>query len=366
MSSRGGTAIRCRGLSKAFGQTVVVRDFDLAVRQGTILALLGPSGCGKTTILRLVAGLERPDRGVVEVGAKVVTGPDRFVPPERRRVGLVFQDYALFPHLTVGENVAYALPKDAERSRRVRALLTLVGLGGLEQRMAYELSGGEQQRVALARALAPQPLAMLLDEPFSNLDADLRVQLREEVRGILRQTQMTAVFVTHDQEEALFMGDQVAVMNAGRIEQVDTPEAIYHLPRTRFVAGFLGRADFLSGVVVPEGLETEIGLLPFRTPLPRGARVEILVRADDVDIAAAPGPGIITARLFQGAQNLYRVVLPSGGTVHSLQKHTAAYAVGTPVTVVIDPGHPLVCFPNGEAVLAEPVPAGERPTAPTS
>jgi iron(III) transport system ATP-binding protein len=357
-------AIRCRAVSKAFGRLPVVRGLDLAVPQGRILALLGPSGCGKTTVLRLIAGLERPDGGVVEVGGEVVTGPGRFVPPERRRVGFVFQDYALFPHLTVAENVAYGL-RSGDRARRVRDLLDLVGLAGLEERMAFELSGGEQQRVALARALAPQPLALLLDEPFSNLDADLRVQLREEVRAILRQTRMTAVFVTHDQEEALFMGDQVAVMHGGRIAQVDAPEAIFHLPRTRFVAGFLGRADFLAATVEEAGLATEVGLLPFRAPLASGTRVELLVRADDVEIAEGPGPGIVTARLFQGALNLYRVTLPSGATLHSLQKHTATYPPGTRVRVTIAPGHPLVCFPDGEAVLAEPLPAqaARRPSA---
>lgn len=350
-------AIRCEGLWKAYGRLPVVEDLTLAVRPGSIMALLGPSGCGKTTVLRLLAGLDMAGRGTIELGGQVVSGPGVFLPPERRRIGMVFQDYALFPHLTVGENVAYGIPRDdPDVAARVRELLDLVGLGGIERRMAYELSGGQQQRVALARALGRRPLVVLLDEPFSNLDADLRQQLREDMRDILRRTQTTTVFVTHDQEEALFMGDEVAVMYAGRIEQVGTPEQIFQGPRTRFVAAFLGRADFLPATVSAEGMQTEIGSIPLRPPLETGTAVDILVRADDIDITPADGPGVVVARLFRGTHFTYRVQLPSGRIVHSVQEHTTALEVGTRVLVAVDPGHALVCFPNGEAVVAEVVP----------
>jgi iron(III) transport system ATP-binding protein len=358
-------AIRCVAVGKAYGAVQAVRDLDLTVRRGTLLALVGPSGCGKTTTLRLIAGLEHPTRGVIEVGGQVVAGCGYVVPPERRRVGLVFQDYALFPHLTVGENVGYGLAGPRrQRARRVAEMLRLVGLAGFEGRMAHELSGGEQQRVALARALAPEPVVLLLDEPFSNLDAELRRALREEVREILHRSGTTAVFVTHDQEEALVMGDEVAVMRAGRIEQVDRPEDLFHFPRTRFVAAFLGRPDFLPGRVTPAGVETEVGLVPLHPPLPAGTAVEVLVRADDCDLRPG-GAAAVMARYFQGPQHLYQVRLPSGRTVHSLQKHTVHYAPGEAVTVVVDPGHPLVCFPlegprAGEGVLAVGEAAGQE------
>jgi len=345
-------AIRLHGLRKSYGMLPVLQGFDLTVRRGTILALLGPSGCGKTTVLRLVAGLELADRGTIEIDGQVVTAPGVMVPPERRRVGMVFQEYALFPHLSVGGNVAYGLPRGREEPSRVAELLEMVGLAGLQDRMAYELSGGQQQRVALARALAREPLVVLLDEPFSNLDADLRQQLREEMREILERAHTTALFVTHDQEEALQIGDEVAVMDRGAVEQVGAPEVVYQQPRTRFIASFLGRADFLPATVTAHGLLTEVGLIPQRPPLGEGTAVDLLVRADDV--AITPGDGaVVVSRVFRGMQNVYRVRLPSGQILHSLQDHTVSYPTGATVRVTIDPGHPLVCFPNGEAVLAE-------------
>jgi len=351
-------AIRIRGLAKTYGGLLVLGGFDLTVRRGEILVLLGPSGCGKTTVLRLIAGLEVPDAGTIEVDGQAVSGPGVMVPPERRRVGMVFQEYALFPHLTVAQNIAYGLTRGTEDPSRVTELLEVVGLRGLEDRMAYELSGGQQQRVALARAMAREPLVVLLDEPFSNLDADLRQQLREEMREILQRTHTTAVFVTHDQEEALQIGDQVAVLNRGSVEQIGTPEEIYQQPRTRFIATFLGRADFLSATVTRDGLLTEIGRIAQRVPLAEGTAVDVLVRADDVALASGDG-GTVISRLFKGMQNVYRVKLRSGRVVQSLQDHTVRYAIGSSVRVIVDPGHPLVCFPNGEAILAEMVPDPE-------
>jgi iron(III) transport system ATP-binding protein len=346
-------AVRCQGLSRRFDVTPAVEDLSLTLERGQILALIGPSGCGKTTVLRMIAGFERPDAGRIEVGGAEVSGPAAFVPPERRQIGMVFQSYALFPHLSVGGNVAYGLhrlPRQA-REAQVRYALQLVGLGDLADRMPHEISGGQQQRVALARALAPNPAVLLLDEPFSNLDATLRRSMRDDVRAILRTSGATAIFVTHDQEEALFMGDRIAVMNRGRLEQVGTPEAIFHAPATRFVADFMGSTDFLPGEVTGEGVLTEVGLIPQRYKAPAGARVELAVRADDVTLKRdRSSRALILARHFQGAQNVYRVRLPSGRLLHSQQAHTLIWPPGTPVRVVADAGHALACFHEGKRV----------------
>jgi iron(III) transport system ATP-binding protein len=282
-----------------------------------------------------------------------VTNSQVFVPPERRDIGMVFQDHALFPHLTVFENVAFGLagrPKETVRSE-AGSMLKLVGLERLAERYPHELSGGERQRVALARALAPQPIVILLDEPFSSLDADRRTQIREEVRAILKGIGATAIFVTHDQEEALFMGDRLAVFNRGRLEQIGTPETIFHRPATRFVAEFMGHTDFLPGEVTPAGILTEIGLLPQKIDLPVGEKVEIAFRADDVSIRPQQdAQAMVLARHFKGALNLYRLRLPSGQLVHALQPHTHIFPPGTRVAVSADPGHALACFHEGRAV----------------
>jgi iron(III) transport system ATP-binding protein len=286
-----------------------------------------------------------PDGGTVEVGGRMVVGPGIFVPPEKRRVGIVFQDYALFPHLDVAANIAYGLPKGANRKERVQEMLSLVGLEGFQSRMPHELSGGEQQRVALARALAAGPEVLLLDEPFSSLDADLRARIRSEVKGILASAGATVIFVTHDQEEALFMGNRVGVMNAGQLEQIDTPEAIFHRPATPFVAQFVGIADFLVGEVQEGAVATEVWSLPFSGELPHGVTVKVMVRPDFIDIRpAVDGQGIIVDRTFQGIYYLYRVRLPSGATIRSLQHHNRFYAINTRVTIEINPDHTVVYF----------------------
>ncbi|MCB0122452.1 MAG: ABC transporter ATP-binding protein, partial [Caldilineaceae bacterium] len=233
-------AVQCEQISKLFSRTPAVRNVSLAVKQGEILALLGPSGCGKTTTMRLIAGFEQPDSGRIFIGGQEVVGPTGFVPPEQRQVGMVFQNYALFPHMTVAANVGYGLSRHPSTQGRVAAMLELVGLAGMGHRMPHQLSGGQQQRVALARALAPQPQVLLLDEPFSGLDESLRDQVRGEVARILRESQATVIVVTHNQDEALFLGDRVAVMNAGYVEQVARPEELYLTPSTRFVAEFMG------------------------------------------------------------------------------------------------------------------------------
>jgi iron(III) transport system ATP-binding protein len=347
--------LEVRNLTKHFSADgfPAVQEVAFSLSKGEILALVGPSGCGKTTTLRLIAGLEAPDTGEVVLGGKVVTAGQVFVPPERRNIGMVFQDHALFPHLTVFENVAFGLagqPKEKIR-RETSGMLNLVGLERLAGRYPHELSGGERQRVALARALAPRPIVVLLDEPFSNLDADLRAQIREEVRAILKGIGATAIFVTHDQEEALFIGDRLAVFDRGRLQQIGTPETIFHTPATRFVAEFMGHTDFLPGEVTREGLLTEIGLLPQRVDLPPGTQVELAVRADDVAIRPDKNAqGLVLARHFKGALNLYRLRLPSGQLLHAFQPHTQILPPGTRVAVRADPGHDLACFYQGKAV----------------
>ena len=352
----------------------VVRRFDgasspavdglsLAVDEGEILVLLGPSGSGKTTALRLVAGFERPDAGEVWVAGRQVAGGAAWVSPEARGVGMVFQDYALFPHLTAAENVAFGLHcfHWFERGPRTQDALDLVGMREFADRYPHELSGGQQQRVALARALAPRPFAVLLDEPFSNLDAHLRAALRDDVRAILKQTGTSAIFVTHDQQEALLLGDRVAVLNKGRLEQVDPPERIFHAPRTRYVAAFFGRVDFIPATVDAAGLVTEVGIVRQPVALPAGTAVEVLVRPDDVAMTVSDhGRGVVKRRLFQGGATIYCVQLPSGRTIHSLQPHTTRIGQGAHVAVAIEPGHTLTCFYDGRAVDSEANAAARR------
>jgi iron(III) transport system ATP-binding protein len=344
-------AVACRGLTKIFdGETTAVYDLNLAVREGEILALLGPSGCGKTTTLRLIAGFIHPDAGEIEIAGRTVSGNGRFIPPEKRGVGMVFQEHALFPHLTAAENIAFGLDRKGS-DRQVGYLLRLTGLERLADRYPHELSGGERQRVALARALATKPVLILLDEPFSNLDADRRAQVREDVRAILKATGSTAIFVTHDQEEALFLGDRLAVMDQGRLVQVGTPEEIFHSPSTRFVADFMGSTDFLPGIVRADGVETEIGLLDQRVNLPPGSEVEIAVRFDDVVFRQdEAGESMVLARHFKGAYNIYRLRLPSGRLLHAMKAHTERIRPGTPVRIRLEPGHILACYHQGRSV----------------
>jgi iron(III) transport system ATP-binding protein len=325
-----------------------VDGLSLHVDQGEILALLGPSGCGKTTTLRIIAGLEAPDSGTVMVRGRTVAGPGQAVPPEDRGVGIVFQDYALFPHLTVAENVSFGLPRlgrDA-RQTRVSEVLDLVGMSGLEERYPHELSGGQQQRVAVARALAPAPALMLLDEPFSSLDADLRAQTRDEIERILRSTGTTTVFVTHDQEEAFTLADRVGVLQAGRMEQLDTPQQVYHRPATRFVASFVGAADFLPGTVTSEGIVTEVGIFPDADRRETGESVEVMIRPDDISFEPDDGgPGVITSRHFRGSETVYCIHLPSGHRVHSSQPSSSALPTGIRVRATANLLH-VVAFPT--------------------
>ena len=352
-------ALECHGLAKSFGQVQAVREFNLSVPFGQIVALLGPSGCGKTTALRLIAGFESPDAGTIALGGQPVWHEGKNVPPDKRPVGIVFQEGALFPHMTVEQNVGYGLKGKEGRQQRVRQALELVGLESYAERMPHQLSGGQQQRVALARALAPQPQVLLLDEPFSNLDPGLREQVRRDTLEILRTHRVTAVFVTHDQDEALLVGDQVAVMNQGRIEQLATPENIFHHPASRFVAEFIGMVDFLPAGWDGQQVVTQVGSVdwPGESPPEENVDLEVMVRPDCLEchpLAQGSGvagvTGVIEEREFRGAFYVYRVALPSGHTVRCLQSHTEEYPVGEAVKVTLRSGHGLRTFLNGQSI----------------
>jgi iron(III) transport system ATP-binding protein len=320
--------IRARGLTKAYGEVLALDDFNLDVWEGSLLTLLGPSGCGKTTALRVIAGFERAE-GTVDIRGRRVLAPGVFVPPERRRVGMVFQDYALFPHMSVRRNVGYGLGSESDGSR-VDEVLELVGLGRLGERMPNELSGGQQQRVALARAMAPAPDVILLDEPFSNLDASLRDRVRRELKLILTEARTTAVLVTHDQEEALATSDLVAVMYQGRVVQFDSPADLYKRPADPWVAGFLGDADVISATGHRGYADTLIGR--FKTDL-RGP-VLVVVRPEDVQLSIGEAPNAVVAHTeFFGHDQLVTVALPGGTRVRSRIGPRPAYAPGDNVRV---------------------------------
>ena len=296
------------GVTKRFGAVTAVDDADLCVERGEFVALLGPSGCGKTTLLRLVAGFEAPDGGEVRVGDRVVADGSTWVAPERRRVGMVFQDYALFPHLTVAENVGFGLPR-RERRTRVPMVLALVDLCGLGDRYPHELSGGQQQRVALARALAPNPELVLLDEPWSNIDPHLRGTMRDELARILRSIGVTVVLVTHDREEAFSLADRIALMRAGAVVQEGTPEEVYLSPATRWAAEFVGAGNFLPGRIEDGLVETLLGRFPVANL--NGARAgPALIRPELVELELQPqGTAEVVAREFRGHDVFYRVRL---------------------------------------------------------
>jgi iron(III) transport system ATP-binding protein len=342
-----GRIIELEGVTKHYAPgSPAVSQLTLGLKRGEILALLGPSGSGKTTTLRLIAGFETPDEGTIFINDLPTVGDGCWVPPEERNVGMVFQDYALFPHMTVAGNVAFGLSgrRSIESKRRTEEVLRLVGMAAMAERYPHELSGGEQQRVALARALAPQPLMILLDEPFSNLDADMRADMRREVEKILCQSGMSAILVTHDQEEAFVLADRVGVLNKGRLEQLDAPETLYHTPATRFVADFVGDAEFLPGEV-DDGIVTEVGTFPNRTGLPRGTKVELMIRPDDVNFELSDnGPAEIVNRRFRGSENRYLLLLPSGQRLRSSQPSDHVFPNGARVAVSVRLTH-VVAFP---------------------
>lgn len=338
--------VRVRGLSKHFGAIAALESITFHVPEGAILGVIGPSGCGKTTLLRVIAGLESPDTGDVVVADRTLVDASQSVPPERRGIGLVFQDYALFPHLNVAGNIGYGVKNRARREERVQAMLELVGLEGAGSRRVGDLSGGQQQRVALARALAPQPALLLLDEPFSNLDADLRARVRHEVRAILRAARQTAIFVTHDQEEAFEISDFVAVMQRGRFEQIGSPEETYRTPATRFVADFVGQATFLPAEVRGGQLQCPLGT--FDSYGVTDGPAQLMLRPEDVAIVAG-GTASVLWRRFQGRQSLYCVRIESGEEVLSADASQTVHLPGDLVTATFQT-HRLVIFRNDQRV----------------
>lgn len=337
--------IECR-----YDGRLAVDGLSMHVSQGNIVCLLGPSGCGKTTVLRAIAGFHPLIAGDIWIKGAAVSQPGFTLPPEKRRLGMVFQDHALFPHLDVAGNVGFGLRNMTytQKGKFVGELLEIVGLSGMGGRYPHELSGGQQQRVAVARALAPNPDIILLDEPFSNLDIELRERLSGEVREILKQRGTTGVLVTHDQHEAFALGDAVGVMHDGRLLQWDTPYNLYHEPNNRFVADFIGQGVFLRGTLLtPDTIETEIGVHKGNRAYDwgKGAQLELLLRPDDI-VPDPEGPlkAKVTQKAFRGAEILYTLQLPSGGRLLALFPSHADHAIGERVGIRVQADH-LVAFP---------------------
>jgi iron(III) transport system ATP-binding protein len=337
-----------RALRHGYGSNEVIRGLSLSLNKGTIGCLLGASGCGKTTVLRCIAGFEPVQAGEIWLNGQLVSRRGVLLPTEARHVGMVFQDYALFPHLTVAENIAFGLHDGdrAARARRVDEVLEIVRLGGLRDQYSDELSGGQQQRIALARALAPRPDLLLLDEPFSNLDVEFRTQLSVEVREILKHQNTTAILVTHDQNEAFNLADEIGIMRDGTIEQWDTPYRLYHEPASRYVADFVGQGVFLPGTVLAEArIRLELGVFQGNTiNWPQGTEVDVLLRPDDIlHDDASPLQAQVLHKAFRGAQFLYTLQLPAGGRVLSLVPSHHNHAIGERIGIRLEIDH-LVAF----------------------
>ena len=336
-------------IAVGFGQSLVIDDLTLALEPGEIGCLLGASGCGKTTALRAIAGFEPLARGQIVVGDRQLSRRGWTLPPQERRVGMVFQDYALFPHLSAAENIAFGLRGlgAARRRRRVAEMLDLVGLDTLAHHYPHQLSGGQQQRVAVARALAPDPALLLMDEPFSNLDVELRERLSLEVRDILKAAGTTALIVTHDQHEAFALADRVGLMHSGRIEQWDSPYNLYHRPVSRRVARFIGQGVLLPGVVQDNHhIRITLGCLPPVSPLPVGTRVDVLLRPDDiVHDDGSPLKAAVRAKTFRGASILYTLELPCGARLLALVPSHHNHAIGEAIGIHLEAKH-VIAFPS--------------------
>ena len=339
--------LNLRNLACGYSGQRVVQNLDLHLNAGDIGCLLGSSGCGKTTTLRAIAGFEPVHEGEIHLGGELISKAGFTLAPEKRRIGMVFQDYALFPHLTVAQNIAFGIRKHPQQEKVIDEMLELVNLAGLGKRYPHELSGGQQQRVALARALAPEPQLLLLDEPFSNLDVELRRRLSHEVRDILKSRGTSAILVTHDQEEAFAVSDHVGVFKEGRLEQWDTPYNLYHEPATPFVASFVGQGYFIRGQLSsPETVSTELGELRGNRAYlwADGSPVDVLLRPDD--IVHAPDSALrakIVAKSFQGAATLYRLQLGTGSQLEAIFPSHIDYLPGAEVGIKVAADH-LVLF----------------------
>lgn len=360
--------LELHSIELAYDTVPVVQRLSMRLAEGSIGCLLGPSGCGKTTVLRCIAGFERVNSGEILLDGQIVSSQSVHLPPEQRRIGMVFQDYALFPHLTVAANIGFGLRgmNASARDSRVAEMLGVIGLRNEGKRYPHELSGGQQQRVALARALAPSPSLLLLDEPFSNLDVELRERLSHEVRDIIKATGITAIMVTHDQHEAFAVADEIGIMNEGRIQQWDTPYNLYHRPCNRFVADFIGQGVLLSGEVIDDQhVRTDLGLLQSAIPTEcridqaNGARmctVEVLLRPDDVvhdDDSTLKAK--VLKKAFRGADILYTLELDSGTRVLSLVPSHHNHALGEHIGIRLEADH-VVTFHKDADIAAHAQP----------
>ncbi len=347
------TLLELKNIRCLYEDRVAVEDLSLHANKGDIICLLGPSGCGKTTVLRAIAGFHPLAEGEILIKGQSVSRKRYSLPPEKRHLGMVFQDYALFPHLNVAANVGFGLRSNSGKAKEslINDMLELVGLAGMARRYPHELSGGQQQRVALARALAPQPDLLLMDEPFSNLDVELRERISGEVRDILKKQAITAILVTHNQHEAFALGDRIGVMHEGRLLQWDSSYELYHEPRCRFVANFIGQGVFIDGAMMsPDTVETEIGTHKGNRAYgwDQGTKVEVLFRPDDiVHDDASQLRASVTHKAFKGAEILYTLELASGNRLLSLFPSHADFAIGDEVGIRVAADH-LVVFPTGD------------------
>lgn len=343
------TALRLEGLALGHDGHPLLSGVSLSLEQGELACLLGPSGCGKTTLLRAIAGFQTPLAGEIHIGGRRVSAPGWALPTEQRRVGMLFQDFALFPHLSVAANILFGIAGMPRRRQRLDELLELTDLTALRDALPHTLSGGQQQRVALARAMAPRPDVLLLDEPFSSLDVRLREPLAREVRAILQHEGVTSVLVSHDQLEAFALADRIGILHDGRMQQWDTAYALYHRPATRWVAGFIGEGVLLGGRVTErDRVHTELAILHGQLPgnLPPGTAVDVLIRPDDVlHDDHSPHQAVVLSKTFRGAQFLYTLELPGGGRVLSLVPSHHDHPVGSAIGIRLELDE-LVVFPR--------------------
>lgn len=344
--------LQLENISVAYGDQTVVEGINFELQEGQISCLLGPSGCGKTTLLRTIAGFESPSHGKISIRDHIVSQPERVLVPEKRNIGMVFQDFALFPHLNIEANIRFGLNKkmsDKQQQDRCNELLKLIGLAGINKKYPHQLSGGQQQRVALARALAPEPDILLLDEPFSSLDVELRAQLAREVRDILKQQNTTAILVTHDQNEAFAMADTVGLIHQGKLVQWDKPYNLYHQPATRFVANFIGQGVFLPGEYIGnQQVNTDLGVIQGNVPsqCKVGCKLDLLLRPDDIIHDDESEIQLeITERLFRGSDFLYTLKLPRGRTILCIASSHHDHALHEKIGIKLDVDH-LVMFPQ--------------------
>lgn len=342
--------IKCRQLTKSYANIPALRDISFTLCSNEILSILGPSGCGKTTLLRLIAGFEKPDSGEIFIGDHMASSGSIHIPTNKRNIGVVFQEYALFPHMTVSENISFGLSNldKTSRSARLNEAIGLVKLNGLEYRYPHELSGGQQQRLALARTLATRPVAILLDEPFSNLDSVMRREMRQEMKSILRENNIATIFVTHDRIEAFATSDKIAIMKEGKFQQVDTPESIYYSPANKFVAEMSRTCDFIHGTYHNGTAYTDIGNLPCSLSSDRlmeNQSVLVLIHPDDFRVLPDPnGKSTIHSREFRGDETMLTVNTPEGNSIRCRHRSYSAITPGTRVSLISTRGTPFIAF----------------------